>query len=292
LPPGSTVTNGDTSDATDVNTPLADLASDANVARPIVAGGTGASTAAGALVNFGVTSTAAELNSVQTLAGRNIVINGSGRVNQRGYVSAAATGAAKQFTLDRWAVLVSGQNLTSTGTDAGRTMTAPAGGVAQVIEGANIVGGTYVLNWTGTATATVDGVAVVKGGTFTLTANTNATLQFTGGTFTDAQIELGTVATAFERGDMDLLKCQQYYLPNIINGATMYPLITGSSLVRAYTVSFPIPMRAAPTVSSNATNIGALTGSSTIYAASFSGTAGSDVQCIINAFTADAEIAP
>ena len=32
LPPGSTVTNGDTSDATDVNTPLVDLASDANVA--------------------------------------------------------------------------------------------------------------------------------------------------------------------------------------------------------------------------------------------------------------------
>lgn len=55
LPPGSTVTNGDTSDATDINTPLADIAADLNVARPIVAGGTGASTAANALINFGLT---------------------------------------------------------------------------------------------------------------------------------------------------------------------------------------------------------------------------------------------
>lgn len=48
LPPGSTVANGDTSDASDVNTPLADLESDANTARPIVAGGTGATTKLGA----------------------------------------------------------------------------------------------------------------------------------------------------------------------------------------------------------------------------------------------------
>lgn len=53
LPAGSTVANGDTSDATDINTPLADLESDANTVRPIVAGGTGSSTAAGALAALG-----------------------------------------------------------------------------------------------------------------------------------------------------------------------------------------------------------------------------------------------
>jgi hypothetical protein len=62
LPAGSTVTNGDVSDATDINTPLADIAADLNVARPIVAGGTGAVTAAAALVNLGLTATAAEIN--------------------------------------------------------------------------------------------------------------------------------------------------------------------------------------------------------------------------------------
>jgi len=62
LPPGSTVTNGDTSDASDVNTPLADLEADMNIPRPIVAGGTGASSASAALVNLGLTATAAEIN--------------------------------------------------------------------------------------------------------------------------------------------------------------------------------------------------------------------------------------
>lgn len=68
LPAGSTVTNGDTSDAIDINTPLADIATDLNTPRPVVAGGTGASTAAGALVNLGLTATAAELNKMAGLA--------------------------------------------------------------------------------------------------------------------------------------------------------------------------------------------------------------------------------
>lgn len=62
LPSGSVIANGDTSDATDLNTPLADLETDMNTPRPIVAGGTGASSAAAALVNFGLTATATELN--------------------------------------------------------------------------------------------------------------------------------------------------------------------------------------------------------------------------------------
>jgi hypothetical protein len=54
LPPGSLVTNGQTSDASQHNTPLTDLASDANDARPIVAGGTGAASALGARTNLGL----------------------------------------------------------------------------------------------------------------------------------------------------------------------------------------------------------------------------------------------
>jgi hypothetical protein len=56
LPPGSVITNGDTSDQTDLNTPFADLAADANIARPIVAGGTGATSAAAARTNLGATT--------------------------------------------------------------------------------------------------------------------------------------------------------------------------------------------------------------------------------------------
>jgi hypothetical protein len=52
LPPGSTISDGTTADAADINTPLADIAADLNVARPIVAGGTGASSVAGAQTAF------------------------------------------------------------------------------------------------------------------------------------------------------------------------------------------------------------------------------------------------
>ena len=54
LPAGSTVANGDLSDATDINTPLADIEADLNTARPIVAGGTGATSASAARANLGL----------------------------------------------------------------------------------------------------------------------------------------------------------------------------------------------------------------------------------------------
>lgn len=55
LPAGSTVVNGDVSDASDVNVPFADIAADLNVARPVATGGTGATNAADARANLGVT---------------------------------------------------------------------------------------------------------------------------------------------------------------------------------------------------------------------------------------------
>ena len=54
LPAGSTVTNGDTSDATDLNTPLSDIETDMNTVRPVVAGGTGAASASAARTELGI----------------------------------------------------------------------------------------------------------------------------------------------------------------------------------------------------------------------------------------------
>lgn len=54
LPAGSTIANGDVSDASDLNTPLSDIEADLNTPRPIVAGGTGASSASAARTNLGV----------------------------------------------------------------------------------------------------------------------------------------------------------------------------------------------------------------------------------------------
>ena len=155
-------------------------------------------------------------NSVQNgpLGGfRNLLINGNFAVNQRVYVSGTATTVANQYTLDRWRVVTSGQNVTFSASGNGNQITAPAGGVEQVIEGINIGGGTYVLNWTGTATATVNGSARAKGESFTLPANTNATVRLIGGTASVVQLEPGTVATPFDPRPYGLeeLLCKRYY---------------------------------------------------------------------------------
>ena len=182
-----------------------------------------------------------------TRMGRNLIINGQGRVNQRTYASGTATTAANQYTLDRWRVVVSGQSLAFTGNASKRTMTAPAGGVEQVIEGLNVEGGTYTINWTGSATCTVDGTARAKGSSFTLTANTNVTVRFTGGTFTDVQLESGSVPSIFERllYEDELRICKRYYqsvdlLINVQVGGVQQDLYG--------MVNLPVEMRGTPTV--------------------------------------------
>lgn len=179
---------------------------------------------------------------------RNLIINGNFAINQRAYVSGSAVGAANTYTLDRWRVVVSGQSATFTASGNGNLVTAPAGGLEQVIEGASIAGGTYAINWTGTATCTVDGAARAKGASFTLTANTNATVRFTGGTVGEVQVEPGSVVTAFEARPigLELMLCQRFYqvLSNLVcsNDLTNW---RGSWV-------FFTPMRTAPTATSNA----------------------------------------
>ncbi len=115
LPGGSTVTNGDTSDASDLNVPLADIEADLNVARPVVAGGTGATSASAALVNLGLTATAAEINVLDgitsTVAELNVLdgIPGTLTATELGYVDGVTS--AIQTQLD--AKQASGATLTS-----------------------------------------------------------------------------------------------------------------------------------------------------------------------------------
>jgi len=185
---------------------------------------------------------------------RNALINGNPTINQRGYVSGTATTAANEYTLDRWRVVVSGESVTWTDSENVRTVTAPAGGVEQVIEGINILSGTYTLNWTGTATATVDGSSVSKGGNVTLTGGTNCTVRFSNGTFSLAQLEPGSVATPFEHrsyGD-EYLRCLRYFFRftrESSSGHLGCMQVYSSSNVAGKFFEWPIPMRAAPTFS-------------------------------------------
>ena len=209
----------------------------------------GVSDAATARTNLDVYSKA---ETVALHGRRNTVINGDGRVNQRGYTSGTATTSANEYTLDRWRVVTSGQSLTFTGTNK-KTMTAPAGGVEQVIEGESLETGTYTISFTGTATCTVGGVTKTSGDTFSATEGTDLTIKFTSGTFTDVQVELGSVQTPFEQRSIgeELALCQRYYwrgqLPGAGFGYKYGP--TGVSLLGAGDVCYPVQMRVAPTLS-------------------------------------------
>lgn len=182
------------------------------------------------------------------LAGtRNLLINGNPIINQRGYVSGTATSGAYGYTLDRWRVVTSGQSITWTDSANVRTVTAPAGGVEQVIEGFNILSGTYTLSWTGTATATVGGSSVANGGQVTLTGGTNATVRFSGGTFSLAQLEVGTVATSFERKSygQELALCQRYFSVSRVYGMGY---AASAGLYRVGVSFLPVTMRTIPTI--------------------------------------------
>jgi hypothetical protein len=190
--------------------------------------------------------------SVGGFSFRNRLINAQGLINQRGYVSGTATTTANQYTVDRWRVVVSGQNLTFTTTNNEVTFTAPAGGIEQVIEGLNLESGTYVLNWGGTATATVGGTAVAQGGTVTVVGGTNTTVRFIGGTFIRPQFEAGSVATPFERrpSGAELALCQRYYWQQARGSANLMlgigTVLNGTNMNGF--VQFPVTMRITPSL--------------------------------------------
>lgn len=211
----------------------------------------------------------ANLNGGPLAGFRNLIINGNPTINQRVYVSGTATTVANQYTLDRWRVVTSGQNISFTDSANVRTVTAPAGGCEQVVEGLSILSGTYTLNWTGTATATVGGTAVAKGGNVTLTGGTDATVKFSSGTFTQVQIEPGAVATPFEQRPIgtELALCQRYY--EEVDGEFKHDgALGGANISVGHTWFCTVPKRIAATVSvlsesgSNVSNITSVTAKS------------------------------
>jgi len=179
---------------------------------------------------------------------RNLIINGNPVINQRDYVSGTATTGANQYTLDRWRVVTSGQNVSWTDSAGIRTVTAPAGGMEQVIEALNNLGGVHTLSWTGTATATVNGASVANGGQVTITGNTDVTIRMSGGTWSQLQLEQGSTDTPFERRQYGAERalCHRYYYRN--NALTYFNGNSGNSNVARGAAKFGVTMRAIPTI--------------------------------------------
>lgn len=158
--------------------------------------------------------TVPSINGGQLAGLRNKIINGNFGINQRAYVSGAAT-TASQYTLDRWKVTGTG-GITFSTTANKTTVTIPSGQtLQQVVEGLNLESGTYVLSWEGTAQGRIAGGSYGASGAVTasITGGTNTTIEFNTGTVARVILEVGSVATPFEHRPygMELALCQRYY---------------------------------------------------------------------------------
>ncbi len=177
---------------------------------------------------------------------RNVLINGDFRVNQRNITTVSA-GSAEYF-FDRWYGNASLGNITSSASGAGNQINIPNGAsnMQQIIEAGNIVGGTYVLSWEGTATATVNSTSVANGGTIVIAANTQTAVLFTNGTVAKAQLELGTIATPFEQRSigLELSLCQRYYQ----TAGSGFTAVANSASNAYITGPLRVQMRATPTL--------------------------------------------
>jgi hypothetical protein len=188
---------------------------------------------------------------------RNVIINGNFMINQRAYASNTNL-ASGSYGLDRWKSNFTNTALTFTSAPQGQTVTISASGVVrQIVERANVVAGSYVLSWFGTATGRVynDGATApaYQAGPLSvvLDGTANVIVEFTpaSGTATlgEVQLELGSRATPFEHRPLgvELQLCQRYY-----ERSTTYYLISGMYGSSAYiNVVFKVRKRADPSIS-------------------------------------------
>lgn len=184
---------------------------------------------------------------------RNKLINGSFRIDQRDYVSGAAT-TAGQYTLDRWKVSGTA-GITFSTTNNVTTVTIPSGQtLQQVIEGINLQSGTHVLSWAGTAQGRIDGGSYGASGAVTATAvgGTNMTVEFNTGTLSQVQLEEGSLASLFEQRQygLELVLCQRYYYQNSFPLDFSVPTNLTSAVTSGFrpVLTHPVTMRANPTV--------------------------------------------
>ena len=197
---------------------------------------------------------------------RNIIINGNFAINQRSFASGGAL-ASGQYAHDRWKAYDATTRYTFTQAVPDATITITAGYLVQAIEPQNICGGTYTLSWLGTASGIIGWTP--PGGSYATTAGSSSpisqaipagsavTVLLYGGTATCVQFELGSSSTPFERRliGLELSLCQRYYYAYASAGGE-YFLSFGGGTYNGLDFSFPVQMRAAPTVQISAATYG------------------------------------
>lgn len=150
--------------------------------------------------------------------GLNAIINGNFGVNQR-IVSGTVTLAAGAYGHDRWKAGALGCVYTFATVNNVTTITISAGSLLQVIEGANLFTGTYVLSFTGTAQGKIGaGSYGASGITGSVTGGSNLNIEFNTGTVSLVQFEQGSIPTPFEQRSLgaELERCQRYYQTGLL----------------------------------------------------------------------------
>jgi hypothetical protein len=189
----------------------------------------------------------------------NIVINGDFRINQTGYVSAAvlATGA---YGHDQWKAGAGGGDYSFTQLKSSTQITIASGkSIIQPIEDVNVVGGSYALSWTGTASARIGLNNLAPTGSYTSspllvsgqTAGVGMFIEFNNGTLGTVKLESGANATPFVMRpyDQELMACKRYWQK--LGGtqpADIYLRGYQSAGLAIYQpLTYPVEMRGLPT---------------------------------------------
>lgn len=206
----------------------------------------------------------------QTL-GRNKIINGDFRINQRGYVSGAFVNSGT-FGFDRWKSTTNGSAMTFTTAPQGQRVLT-TGTFAQVVERSHLEPGTYTLSWRGYATGRVyksgDTPPSYTAGPITVDADGSGDMvvEFTGGGeyLNLVQFERGRVATPFERVSptLALAQCKRYFQRyGALTEATVRdPLGVGvavSATSALLALMLPVEMRTIPTIAINGSTVNTL----------------------------------
>lgn len=176
--------------------------------------------------------------------------NAGFRVNQRAFTTGTAL-AAGDYGPDRWKAGAGGCTYIRLNVGGANIfqIQITAGTLVQIIEAQDLEGGSYVLSWSGTAQAQINGGGfsssplAVTG----ITVNTNLTVEFSTGFLSQPQFQAGTVAGAFDWCPvaLDEIKCQRFFLSANIQAAAY---AAGAGSVQGAFYPFPTIMRAAPSI--------------------------------------------